>query len=273
MQRLEHLYAAIWSECIWQIADAANSRTKFIVSDHPVTVYNRDCPPTSPIARGSNDPDIRSHGTHTIFPLTLDKVLILTNLSWVRNPYQPARPFRPNPTLLRGAIFNFMPIQTMRRLTEGEVISINYIVKHRAQRFVAAAEEAWLYPEEHLKVKAWREFGDQLLLMPDPRSVTFRGMFVVGHQDGSSSAWDEYGLRPWEREFDDRRRSGDEWQTFLRFKGEFARRFGPDRRGRAFSVPSLDPERDDDEVHEANLRYDSEYLPVRSLRLTRLLTA
>lgn len=27
---------------------------------------------------------MRYNGTHTIFPLSLDKVLILTNLSWVR---------------------------------------------------------------------------------------------------------------------------------------------------------------------------------------------
>jgi hypothetical protein len=45
---LQMLYGAIWSECAWQIADADLSETKFIVSDHPVTVYNRSCTPENP---------------------------------------------------------------------------------------------------------------------------------------------------------------------------------------------------------------------------------
>ena len=259
MQHLENLYGAIWCESIWQIADATSSPTKFIISDHPVTVYNRDFPPISARARGVNDPDIRCHGTHTIFPLTLNKVLILTNLSWLRNPYQSARGVRPNPNLMRGAIFNFQQIQTLRHLTETEVLQINYVVKKRAWRYVAAAQEEWLFPEARLVGTAWRSLGDGLLFMPDPRSVQFTGRIMAGHYDGTSSAWDEYGLRPWERGFDNRDRSDDEWETFHRFKGEFARRFGPQRRGRAMHMVHLDPERDDDHAHATNLRYETEY--------------
>lgn len=258
MQSLENLYGAIWSECIWQIADASCSPTKFIISDDPVTVYNRDCSPTSAWARGSEDPDLRWHGTQTIFPLSLDKVLILTNLSWLRDPYQSARGWRPNPDLFRGAIFNFQHIQTLRVLTETEVRKINYIVKRRAHRFVAAAAEDWLFPETYVE-GPWRKFGDDLLLMPDPRSVEFTGRIMLGHHDGRSSAWDEYGLRPWQTGFDDKERSSDEWQTFYRFRGEFARRFGPERRGRAFRMVHLDPERDSDEAHAANVRYETDY--------------
>jgi hypothetical protein len=83
MLRIRDVYCAIWTECVWQIAGASDSNTKFIISDHPVTVYNRRCGPRSQWCRGVGDPDIRYHGTHTIFPLSLDKVLILTNLSWV----------------------------------------------------------------------------------------------------------------------------------------------------------------------------------------------
>jgi hypothetical protein len=42
MVRLRNLYCAIWTECVWLLADASRSPTKFLVSDHPVTVYNRD---------------------------------------------------------------------------------------------------------------------------------------------------------------------------------------------------------------------------------------
>jgi hypothetical protein len=259
VQHLENLYGAIWCESIWQIADATDSPIKFIISDHSVTVYNRDCPPTSFHTRGVNDPDIRWHGTHTIFPLTLNKVLILTNLSWLRNPYQSARGVRPNPNLLRGAIFNFQQIQTLRRLSEDEVVQINYIIKRRALRYIAAADQQWLYPEAHTSIGAWRGFGDALLLMPDPRSVQFSGRIMTGRYDGSSSAWDEYGLRPWEQGFDNGNRSADEWETFHRFRGEFARRFGPQRRGRALHMVHLDPERDSEDAHSTNLRYETEY--------------
>lgn len=93
LQRLQQLFCAIWTECVWSIADASQSPTKFILSDHPVTVYNQGCFPLSEWCRDNRDPDIWLTGTHTLFPLTLDKILILTNLSWVRYPYgNPTKP-------------------------------------------------------------------------------------------------------------------------------------------------------------------------------------
>lgn len=73
MVGLRNLYCAIWTECIWQIADASQSTTKFIISDHPVTVYNRGCGPRSSFCKGHNDPDICLNATHTIFPLSWRK--------------------------------------------------------------------------------------------------------------------------------------------------------------------------------------------------------
>ncbi len=58
LQRMQDLYCATWTECVWQIADASQSQTKFIISDHPVTVYNRACPHLSKYCSGANDPDI-----------------------------------------------------------------------------------------------------------------------------------------------------------------------------------------------------------------------
>src|SRR5438132_14184404 len=45
---LRSLYGAIWTECVWQIADAVQSETKFMISDHPVTVYNKASGPGHP---------------------------------------------------------------------------------------------------------------------------------------------------------------------------------------------------------------------------------
>ena len=64
-----------------------------------------------------------------MFPLSLDRILILTNLSWVRNPYQSETRLRPNPNPLRSAIFSMLDIQTERRLSEQEVRQINFIIK------------------------------------------------------------------------------------------------------------------------------------------------
>ena len=83
MTQIQQIHCAIWTERVWQIADATDSDTKLIISDHPVAVYNRRCGPRSMWCRGYEDPNIALHGTHTIFPLSLDKVLLLTNLSWV----------------------------------------------------------------------------------------------------------------------------------------------------------------------------------------------
>ena len=160
MVELRQLHTAIWTECIWQIADATESDTKFIISDHPVTVYNRRCGPRSDWCRGYEDPDFRFQGTHTIFPLSLEKILILTNLSWVRNPYQSEIELRPNPNPMRDAVFSFLDIQTLRHLSEPEIHEINFIIKSRAHRYVAAAKEEWLYPDRHVSKSQWNVFGD-----------------------------------------------------------------------------------------------------------------
>jgi hypothetical protein len=76
LQKIQNIYCATWAECVWLIADAAKSPTKFIISDHPVTVYNRACFPGSEWCRGFNDPDIRMVATHTYFPLSIETILI-----------------------------------------------------------------------------------------------------------------------------------------------------------------------------------------------------
>lgn len=261
LQELQNLYAAIWTECIWLIADASGSATKFIVSDHPVTVYNRDCFPLSDWCLGHNDPDISLHGTHTIFPLSLNKALILTNLSWVRDPYAKATAPRPNPSRFRLAMFNFSDIQTHRELTETEVREINFVIKRRARRFIAAGKEEWLHPEQHLPTDHWRKLGQGYLFMPDPRSVTFSSEMVIGYTSGVSERYDEYGHQPGQSGFADKERSDREWRTFLAFQGEFASLFGPKRRGRAFHFMDLDAAKDDPDLHAYHLGLEEKYRP------------
>jgi hypothetical protein len=256
LTNLRQLYGAIWMECVWLIADANKSDTKFIISDHPVTIYNRRYGPRSQWCRGCNDPDIRFHASHTLFPLSLDKILILTNLSWVRNPYQKEIEMRPNPKFFRSAIMKITDIQILRHLSEDEVRQINFIIKSRALNYIAAAKKDWLYPERYVSKSDWRNFGQGYLLMPDPRAVTYGGQILIGHNDGTSSAYDEYGRRPGQKGFEgfDKKGVDDDWYTLHQFQGEFARLFGPYRRGRACSNSiSIDKEKDDDEFHQYHL--------------------
>ena len=185
MLRYQQLYSTIWAESVWQIADASQSNTKFIVSDHPVTVYNRRCGPRSFWCRDDRDPDIRCHGTHTIFPLSLETILILTNLSWVRNPYQSEIKLRPNPTFYHETVLNILDIQTLRHLNEREVQEINFIIKSRARRYIGAGKKEWLYPDQYVSKSDWHDYGNGYLLMPDPRSVRYGGEMIAQFKDGS----------------------------------------------------------------------------------------
>lgn len=253
MVELRTLFTAIWAESVWHIADASQSPTKFIVSDHPVTVYNRSLGPRNKQCRPPNDPDIRLHGSQTLFPLDLNRVLILTNRSWARNPFQSATKLRPNPIYYRDSVFNFFEVQTHRMLNEAEVRQINFILKSRAYQYIAAAREDWLYPERHVSKADWNTYGHGYLLMPDPRSLHHGAEILLGYADGSSEAFDDYGHRPWQPRYgqEDQPQRGDD--PLLRFQADFARLMGPSRRSRSFAGGRLEPERDPDAMHEYHL--------------------
>jgi hypothetical protein len=236
LQYYQNLFCAAWTDSVWQIADASRSPTKFIVSDHPITVYNRDCFPGSVQCKFPYDPDIRLVGTQTIFPLSLEKVLILTNMAWVRNPYQPATKMGPNDDLMRDTIFNMLDVQTGRMLIEEEVLEINYIIKRRAHRYIAAAEIEWLYPERRLTCDHWRKLGNGYLLMPDPRHVHMGGTVVAGWDSGRSEAWGPYRHRPWEDAYEDEKRDRRETETLYRFQAEWSATFGPKYRGQTHQL-------------------------------------
>lgn len=260
LQRLQNLFCATWTNCVWQIADASQSPTKFIISDNPVTIYNRDCFPASSACLFPNDPDIRLAGTQTVYPLSLDKVLILTNLTWARDPYQRATRMGPNHRLMRNAVFYFGDIQLGRSLSEEEVVEINYIIKRRAHRYIAAAEIEWLYPERHLRCDHWRKLGDGYLLMPDPRHVHMGGSVTVGYAGGGADQWSEYGHRPWEPSFEDKKRDEREAAALSRFQAEFSAMHGPDYRGMTEHFYRRQQGRVPEEIHAYYVASDAKNL-------------
>jgi hypothetical protein len=260
LAQLQTVYCAIWTECVWCVLDASQSPIKLLLSDHPVTVYNADCFPGSQWCSGVNEPDIRRVGTHTLFPLSYNKLLVLTNLAWVRDPYGDAKKPRPNPDFFRPAMFNFTEIQTGRILTEEEVWEINYIIKQRARRYIAAATKDWLYPEKHMPRRRWDQLGGGYLLMPDPRSVSFTTQYVIGYKDNTGEAFDEYGRRPGQHGFGDERRRRREHDTALAFQGEYARVFGRRRRGIGFDHGHERLE-DSEDFHKYHLSLEGKFKP------------
>lgn len=259
MQDIAHIHCAIWTECVWQIADASESETKFIISDHPVTVYNRACPAGSRYCQGARDPDIAYQATHTFFPLSIDKILILTNLSWVRNPYQRELRLRPNPEPFREAIFSFLDIQTDRKLLEDEVRQINVITKSRAYKYIAGAKKEWLFPEKTLSNTRWNKLGDGYLLMPEPRIMAYGEETRIGYESGRSEAFSEYGHKPWQKGFDGTKRMDKEMKSFERFKADWAMKRGAAYTAKANNLGSTSLDEDDPEMMEHYRKISQKY--------------
>ena len=192
MQHIRQLHCTIWSESVREIVYANNSKIKFIVSDHPVTIYNHACPPDSQECKYPNEPRIEMKASQTIFPLDDNRCLILTNLDYARNPaLHDPKAYRPNANPFRSALIKMDNTICKRELQDDEVAMINFIIKLRAKQFLAAEKKEWLYPEKLVKY-SWVEFG-KVLLPPKDELYDYGGEIYVGYEDGTSSYHDEYG--------------------------------------------------------------------------------
>jgi len=178
MRRLWQVHITIWTEGVWEVVCCDNSPTKFLLTDHPVAAYNKQLFPGSVACRYPNDPHIGLLGTHTIFPLDLNHCLIITNLGYVRDPWANPLKKRENMRYFADTIFDLRKIQVDRQIPESQVRAINYILKTRARRYIAAAEKDWLYPECHMPTTMWNKLGDRFFLMPDPSDRPHRGDVV-----------------------------------------------------------------------------------------------
>lgn len=63
MQYLRQMYGTMWLESVKEVVSAERSDVKFIVTDHPVTVYNPACEPGSQLCSYPDDPSIALAGT------------------------------------------------------------------------------------------------------------------------------------------------------------------------------------------------------------------
>jgi hypothetical protein len=139
MRHLYRFHTTMWSEGVWEIVRAHQSPTKFIVTDYPVTFFNRRAFPSE--LGYPKDIGFEQVGTRTIFPLGLDACLITTHLQLVRNPWANPTASRVNARAYQQTMFSMLDIQFGRELVEDEVLGVNYILKRGATRYIAAAEE------------------------------------------------------------------------------------------------------------------------------------
>ncbi len=192
MLSLRTIHCTLWAEGVRELVSAEDSDIKFIVSDHPVTVYNYACPPESELCGYPNDPDIALKGSQTIFPLDKNRCLILTNLEYAQdtdnvNPLDQ----RTNATRMRSSMVNTIEFINTRKLNADEVTQINHIIKSRAKASVAAGKKEWLYPENDVACD-WADLR-HVLLPPSGELHRYGGEMFAQFEDGSVHYQDAFG--------------------------------------------------------------------------------
>ena len=200
MQALRQMHCTMWAECVREIVSAEDSDVKFILTDHPVTTYNPACPPDSSRCRYPNDPSISLNGTQTVFPLDADHCLILTNLECAKDPaaVDPLA-LRQNARYSGSAIVRTNAMIRTRTLARDEVVAINFLLKARSRRFVAAHQREWLFPDRD-DPPAWEDIAT-VLRPPRDCLWEFGGEIFIGHGDGSTSYRDPFGRTEPSHEF------------------------------------------------------------------------
>jgi hypothetical protein len=224
MQAVFQLHTTMWTEGIWEVVRARESATKFIVTDEPVTFYNAKVFPESKVGKYPGDVGLDKIGTRTIFPLNIDSCLVITHVQFARTPWLNILDSRLNARAYQMTMMNMTDIQFGRELTEDEVLRINSIMKRRATRYLAAAEEEWLYPEKSVSVQNWPNLDDDWFLSPNLWKITFTTGVVAGFSGGAKFAADEYGYRPGDPRYDDQERRDREWNLREKARRAWARK-------------------------------------------------
>lgn len=191
MQGLRLMHCTMWTEGVREVVSAEESDVKFIVTDHPVTVYNAALPPTSPECSYPEDPLIELVGSQTVFALDANTCLILTHLEYAQEP-RPSNMTTPRThARYRGqSLVRTDAFIRKRKLTRDEVIAINHLLKSRARRYLAAAKQEWLYPEKSF-TGGWDDIAK--VLLPRDDLWRFGGDIYIGYEDGTTHHQDSFG--------------------------------------------------------------------------------
>lgn len=191
MQALRQMHNTMWSECVREIVSSAKSPVKFLVSDHPVTIYHSKLSPSEAVCVYPSDPSIDLVGSQTLFPLDANNCLILTHLEYVENQtYVDPLARRTNARFRGNSMARTDAFIRNRELCESEVHAINLVLKSRARKYIAASNPAWLFPEYDCK-QSWEEIA--AILIPKHDLWRFGGETYIGYKDGTSAYRDKFG--------------------------------------------------------------------------------
>lgn len=196
LQHLRHMFGTLWAESVREIVSAESSEVKFLVSDHPVTMFNAALPKDAPQLAGPMDPPLTWNGTQTLFALDANHLLILTHVPFAKDPdHVDALAKRINARYFGGALMRTDTLIRTRRFSSDEVIAVNGWLKSRARRYIAAPESGWLYPDV-----PERSALAQLLRPPSDGLWRYGGEIYIGYEDGSHGYRDQYGRTSREHE-------------------------------------------------------------------------
>lgn len=199
MQGIRKMHCTIWAEGVREIISAQDASVKFIVSDHPVTIYNYAVPPDAAGNAYPNDPSIALKGSQTIFPLNRDVCLVLTNLEYAQHHLTSPLEKRTFARNYRESMVRTDAFIRTRKLTNEQVIRVNRVIKARAMRHIAAGKEEWLYPEKS-SIEPWTDLRE-VFLPPDNSLWQFGGEMWARHEGGHVYYQDAFGRTEMEREF------------------------------------------------------------------------
>lgn len=194
VHRYQYMRCVMWVESFMDVL-YHDENVGFLLTDHPITLYNKACFPRSSDCVFPNDPGAAWKGTQTIFPLDSKKCFVLTHTEYAHNQKMKSQLTRPrtNARLFGNTMAKTHQI-VHRQVSRDAVIQINRILKWRATRYIAAPTYEWLFPEEHCAKVQWPDLGAHLLPTTDLWRNT--GEILMGLPDGSVYAQDQYGRSP-----------------------------------------------------------------------------
>lgn len=199
LQHLRDMFGALWAESVREIVTAESADVKFIVSDHPVTMFNAGLPLDAQHFAFPFDPQLTWNGTQTLFALDANHLLILSHVPYAQNPAAVEAPAkRINARYFGNAMMRTDVLIRSRQFSSDDVIAVNCWLKARAARYIAAADREWLYPEARrpLNVPALAE----LLRPPVDQLWRYGGETYIGYKDGSTRYRDQFGRTSREHE-------------------------------------------------------------------------
>ena len=138
-------------------------------------------------------------GSQTIYPLSRDQCLILTNLEYAKDPSTSPLEKRTFARNYRHSLTRTDALIRTRKLTAEEVTQINFIIKKRARRFIGAGRKEWLYPEKTVTL-SWSDLRTTLL-PPEDGMFDFGGEMLVKYASADVHYQDEFGRTEKPREF------------------------------------------------------------------------